>query len=57
MRAIAVSRFWEPNNGVRSSIAESDADAEIEGTLEIANKLSGFTSFPATGSKSYYFIP
>jgi hypothetical protein len=32
-----VSRFWEPNNGVRSSIVESDADAEVEGTFEIVS--------------------
>lgn len=51
-----MSRFWEPNNGVRSSIAESDADAEVEGTLEVSNKLSGFTSLLASSNKSYYFI-
>jgi hypothetical protein len=49
--AVAVSRFWEPNNGVRSSIAESDADIEVERTPKITNDLSGTTSFPATSNK------
>ena len=49
--AVAVSRFWEPNNGVRSSIAESDADIEVGRTPKITNDLSGTTSFPVTSNK------
>ena len=52
-----VSRFGEPNDGVRSPIFESDANAEVERALKITDKLSGFTFFLATSNKSNNFIP
>jgi hypothetical protein len=46
-----VSWFGEPNNGIRASISEVDAEAEVEGTLRETNIISGSASFFTTSNK------
>jgi hypothetical protein len=46
-----VSGLRKPNNDIRPSIAEAEAEANVEGTLKKTNIFSGSPSFPPPSDK------
>ena len=53
LKAVAVCPGFGNRIIASASIAEADAEAEVEGTLKETNIFSGSASFPATSNKSY----
>jgi hypothetical protein len=50
-----ISGLRKPNKDIRPSIVETEAEANIEGTLKKTNIFSGSPSFPPPSDKSYQF--
>lgn len=46
-----VSWLRKPNNDIRSSIAEAEAEANVEGTVKKTHIFSGSPSFPPPSDK------